>query len=39
MTLYWVFSYNFGDFPSASQPPIPSLDDIVEDAIRSLPAS
>jgi hypothetical protein len=38
-TLYWVFSYNFGDFPPASQPPIPPIDDIVKDAIRSLPAS
>jgi hypothetical protein len=38
-TLYWVFSFNVGDFPPASPPPIPPLDDIVRDAIRSLPQS
>jgi hypothetical protein len=36
-TLYWVLSLDVGDFPPASPPPIPPIDDIVEDVIRSLP--
>ncbi len=37
-TFYWILSFDIGDFPPASRPPIPPFDDIVDDVIRSLPA-